>query len=164
MRGKRSKGWGKEGTYLTSGVDDLTIVIDTIVHDMFTFRLFDSREVSLDISRWLDILSSQRRLSYTISLDLTRREIAFDAMKEEHTNTRCTKDDDLSLHLFRRHSFNLIISLGLGLAKVESGSEEDMFHFIDDDFVLFSVSVFIFVFVFVFRDGLKWVWLIRLAW
>ena len=71
MRGKGGKGWQR--TYLTSGVDDLTIVIDTIVHDMFTFRLFDRREVSLDISRRLDILSSQRRLSYTISFLSTRR-------------------------------------------------------------------------------------------
>jgi hypothetical protein len=57
----------REDTYLTSGVDDLTIVVDTIVHDMFTFRLFDSREVSLDVRRWLYILSGQRRLAYTIS-------------------------------------------------------------------------------------------------
>jgi hypothetical protein len=68
------RGWEKDGrrerreeTYLTSGVDDLTVVVDTIVHDMFTFRLFDSREVSLDVGRWLYILSGQRRLAYTIS-------------------------------------------------------------------------------------------------
>jgi hypothetical protein len=63
-RVKGVRGGGK--TYLTSGVNNLTIVVDTIVHDMFTFRLFDRREVSLDISRWLNILSSQRRLAYTI--------------------------------------------------------------------------------------------------
>jgi len=100
-------------------------------------------------------------LPITSALFDAKRDGCLARRKEQHTNTRCTKDDDLSLHLFRRHSFNLSVSLGLVHDKVESGSEEDSPHFIDYNFVLnfVSVLVVIFVFVFIFGDGLEWFWL-----
>lgn len=55
--------------------------------------------------------------------------------KNRHTDRRCTKDDDLSLHCLD-HSFTnrkLFFSSNVGWNEVESWSKEDFFNLINDN-------------------------------
>jgi hypothetical protein len=53
----------RRGTYLTGCIDDLTIVDCSGILDNLVFGILDSGEITLDISRRLDILFSQRCLA-----------------------------------------------------------------------------------------------------